>query len=584
MPAAWDVIVVGGGPAGSTVASILLRHRPETRVLVLERAAFPRFHVGESLVPEVNRILHEMGAYEKMERAGFVRKYGATFRWGLQREPWTTLFGEMEALRPLHERFGPVQTLYTWHVDRARYDHLLLDHAASLGAEVRQGAAVSGLIESAGRVQGVVTAQGEEFRARYIVDATGQAGLSGSLADREMDPRLRHVACWGYWRGFHFDPRYTGMLDSTRAFIVAHANGWSWFFPIREDLVSVGVVTSLEAYRDRMRKDPEGFYRQALASSPELRHLLREARLERYREDLPFVHCLSDFSYFSRSLTRPGFARVGDAAGFVDPILSVGCFLGQFFGRVLAYGLSTLLRGDDRLSEEVVWEAYGSHLQDALQAYRQITYFFYRFSGRPEDWWAEARRLVETAGFPRAATDRQAFNLFVTGFAARRGFFRESTAVFDEPFFEEALRQLVSPQSPSGPAKTLPGARHIFRLRGEPMLRPSAVPLEAQGRMAPALRVEIHPEGACPEQRFLRRLYVPPSFAPLFQLVDGRRSVRQLGESLLDRIGAGPAHRAYVARYTQMILAGLWERGLAEAVAAEGAAESRRGGEYSRAS
>ncbi|MDE1977592.1 MAG: tryptophan 7-halogenase, partial [Elusimicrobia bacterium] len=443
--ASWDCVIAGGGPAGATLASILLRHRPETRIVILEKERFPRFHVGETLVSEINRILHEMGAYEKVAREGFVRKYGATFRWGANPQPWNMLFGEMESLRPLEERFGSVQTAYTWHVDRAKYDRCLLDHAASLGAAVLEGVSAVSLIEENGRTAGVRGGDGKDYRGRFVVDATGQAGFAAGLSERELDPRLKHVAYWGYFRGFKMDSRYTGAIGSSRAFIAAHPNGWSWFFPIRPDLASVGVVTDFQSHRAGPKGDPEAFYRSALASCPELSGLLRGAELVPYEKGSVLVHSLRDFSYLSRTLTRPGFARVGDAAGFVDPILSVGCFLGQFFGRMLAYGLLTLLDGRSGLEEGAVFEAYADHFRDALAAYREMTYFFYRFNERPEAWWAKARALVQDADFPRAAADRQAFNVFVTGLAARRSLFRAPTAVFDAPFFQEAARQWIAP-------------------------------------------------------------------------------------------------------------------------------------------
>lgn len=554
----WDVAIVGGGPAGSTLAALLKRHRPTTRVIVLERSRFPRFHVGETFVSEINRVLDEMGAYAKVDGAGFVRKYGATFRWGAQPEPWHMVFAALDDLRPQGER--GVQTSYTWHVDRAVYDRILLDHARELGAEVRTGVAATPLVED-GRTVGVLV-DGEPIPARWVVDATGQAGFAGSLADREMDPHLQNIAYWGYFRGFRLTPEYNGDLHSSRAFIVAHPTGWSWYFPIRPDLVSVGVVTTLGAHRTRGERDTHGFFTGAIRDCPELVGLLDGAELVPYEPGLPLVHRITDFSYVSRSIVQPGLLRVGDAAGFVDPILSVGCFLGQSGARYLAYALLATLRDDARFTEPELLSSYAEHVHETLGAFRQLTYFFYRFNERPDAWWAEARRLVADAGFPRRATDLHAFTAFASGFAARRGVFREPTNQFDEPFFMDAFRRLVDPEAalPAPPRLT---DTDVVALVGPATRVRRAVPVEGTGTMTPALRVEVR-GGAFDDASttFVRRMLVPPSMDPLFDLLDGQRDLGTLGRDLADRIGVNDDHRPAVARYVNAVVAGLAERGL----------------------
>lgn len=560
-----DVLVVGGGPAGATLASILLRHRPATRVVILERQSFPRFHVGETLVSEINRVLFEMGAYERIDRAGFVRKWGATFRWGTSPDPWNMLFATLDEIRP--NDAGEVQTAYTWHVDRARYDALLLEHARSLGADVRE-ASVASLLEEDGRVVGVSLADGASLRARWVVDATGQAGLAGSAAEREMDPHLRNIAYWGYFEGCGTNEVWTGTPERSRAFIVAHENGWSWLFPIREGLVSVGVVTTLASHRAREEKSPLAFYRGAIEACPELRALLARAELVPYAEGQPLVHRIQDFSYVSRSIVRPGLVRVGDAAGFVDPILSVGCFLGQSFARHLAYGLRTLLDGGSPLDEATVLGAYEDHVRETLHAFREVTWFFYRFNERQDAWWAEARRLVASGGFPAGASDHHAFTAFATGFAARRSVFREPNGVFGEPFFDDAFRRLVDPTHAHGP-RDRPATRLAPTMRpqlvGPVVTKASAVPLDGAGKVVPALRVEVETAQARDGDRLVRRMLVPPSMQALFPTLDGTRSLVAVGEALADVLGVAPEHRPDVARYARSVVAGLEERGLVRA-------------------
>lgn len=555
-----DVLVLGGGPAGATLASILLRHRPGTRVRILEREVFPRFHVGETLVAEVNLVLAEQGAYEAVSAAGFVEKYGATFRWGTDGRPWNLLFATMDELRPPKAETGEVQTAYTWHVDRAVYDRILLDTAVAAGAELVRAHGRT-LLREGGRVVGVRDAEGREHRARFVVDATGQAGLEGSAADRELDPHLRNVAYWSYFRGFGFEDALNGTFDRSRAFIVAHPYGWSWYFPIRPDLVSVGVVTRAD---ERPKLDPEALFAAAVASCPELSRLLAGAESVLYEPGAPRVHVIRDYSYLSRSIHEPGFARVGDAAGFVDPILSVGCFLAQTGARHLAYSLRTLLDGAPGLDEATVLGGYADHVSETLRAFRDLTWFFYRFNERPDAWWATARSLLAGAGFPAQATDHHAFAAFATGFAARRAVFREPNSTFGEPFFAEAYTRLVDPGGapPARPAPLGPADRP--RLRGPVDLRPSAVPLDGQGRVIPALRVEVRTPRGHDGDTLVRRLFVPPSMAPLFGWLDGHTDLAGLTARLQAELAVEPAHRATLARYVRGVVAGLHERGLVE--------------------
>ncbi len=567
----WDVIVIGGGPAGSTAAGMLLRHRPHSRVLVLEKARFPRFHVGETMVTELNRTLGELGVYDRMESAGFVRKLGASFVWGDGDTPWHMLFGEMERVRTVDTGMGTVQTTWSWHVDRARYDEVLLDHAATLGATVEQAVGVDRLVrDDTGRVTGVHTGDGRTLHARYVIDATGQQGLEGSLSDRALDPILRNVAHGTYWTGARLAPEYNGTLAASRAFIVAHPHGWSWVFPVAEDLVSVGVVTSVEHKKAMRGVDPEAFVRQAIADSPHLSHILEDATMVPGPQDR-LVRVTSDFSYTSRSIVQPGLIRVGDAAGFVDPILSVGCFLGQSFARFLAYALRTVL--DDGMDETRALAAYEHQVRDTLRAFRELTYFFYRFNHAPDDWWAHARDLVADTAFPRVESDREAFLAFATGFAAHGSVWREPGSFFDDVFFLDLFSRFVQPSASRDPSRDTVGDDDVVALLGPVTWADSAVPLDGEGRLAPSLRVEVavdDHEGA----RRLRRMQIPPAMRPLFDQLDGHRTLAEACDRMADARNIPAQHRPALTRYARWVAQSLVDRGLAARTprAGEGAA------------
>lgn len=558
----WDCIIIGGGPAGATVASILLKYRPHTKILIYEAARFPRFHVGETLVSELNVVLEEMGVYAKVANAGFIKKFGATFVWGNDSMPWNMLFGELDRPKATQDDENICQTKYTWHVERSRYDKILLDHAESLGATIQQGLKVATLVHEEGRVTGVVDVHGNTEQARIVIDATGQSGLCGSLLERDIDVRLRNVAYWGYYRNFKLEPEYNGGPDASRAFIIAHPFGWSWMFPIREDVVSFGVVTSLAHHQANPKITPQDFLRRSIESSPELKRLLGEAVPVLDDPELSPIRRVQDFSYLSKSIYQPGLVRVGDAAGFVDPILSVGCFLGQALGRVLAYALNTILENDTQVDEARALTAYADHVRDTLNSFRELTYFFYQFNGRPDDWWDMARELVSDSVFPQASDNRQAFLQFVTGFVAHGSSWREPSVVFDESFFLDIFKRFVKPiESPEQDAFVMTPETTV-QLKGEVIRVDSAVPVDGKGHLAPSLRIEVRDPGHDGEQSSMQRLHIPCSMAPLLDLMSEPRSVSELSDAMATEIGVSERHRPAVNRYTRGIISSLWRRGL----------------------
>src|SRR6185437_4309369 len=197
-----DVFVIGGGPAGSITAAILRKYNPSIRVLLAEAAAFPRYHIGESLVLEVNRVFADAGVLPKVEEAGFLHKGGASYVWGADRNPWAFFFNEWTGAQTPFEG----QLNYTFHVDRARFDQLLLEHARSLGVEVLQPARVAAMHCEGDRPSRfeVALESGEtvEVTPRFTVDASGRAGIvSRRLSRRVFDPLLKTLATFGYWSG-----------------------------------------------------------------------------------------------------------------------------------------------------------------------------------------------------------------------------------------------------------------------------------------------------------------------------------------------------------------------------------------------
>lgn len=312
-----DVLIIGGGPAGSTAAAFA-RQRGLS-VLLFEKETFPRFRIGESLLPHGNALLRESGVWPAVERAGFVRKYGALFATADGAVQKEVLFSD-----------GIVRGLEsTFQVERSRFDALLLDHARALGAEVRTGHTVVTVRSDPGagaaeadirRPDGSV----ERVTARWILDAAGREHHHPSGLKQELDPpRLaRRVAVYSHFLGV---PRAPGRAAG-HTVVVRLEQGWFWLIPISEEKTSVGLVAPVEALR-RAGGDAASFFQQEVARSAKLRDLMAGATATQ-----PF-RVTADYSYFRRRLAGPRELLLGDAGGFLDPIFSSGVYVALYSAR-----------------------------------------------------------------------------------------------------------------------------------------------------------------------------------------------------------------------------------------------------------
>ena len=415
----FDLVVIGGGPAGSTLAGLAKRYNPGKRVLVLEQAAFPRYHVGESLLIGVVPILKELGAFEKIDAAGFPKKLGSTYVWGRDRSAWTADFTQIPAEEVLGPDGGQERLVrYSWQVERARYDAILLEHAASLGAEVRHGWRALDVVEDAGRVAGVTVCDASgatrEIRAQYVADCSGQSGfLSSRRRVRRYDPRLGNVAVHGYFRGARWKTRFVGHPDKTRIFLCTAEGGWFWYFPISRGIVSVGLVTTRRGLAARRTRDFREHFLQQARSCPEISGLLSEATLTgEVFGDGKEVHVERDWSYLNVASSGPGWLCAGDACVFVDPVLSSGVLLAHTSGHRAACALTTIWRG--ALPAERVWEDYNAHYRRASASFLACALFWYGNDRVARKWWGLTEQLVR-ARLPLPVRSRQAFVTVVAG-------------------------------------------------------------------------------------------------------------------------------------------------------------------------
>jgi ABC-type nitrate/sulfonate/bicarbonate transport system ATPase subunit/flavin-dependent dehydrogenase len=355
-----DVIVVGGGPSGSILASYLAR--AGLRPLVLEREVHPRPHVGESLLCSTTRVFQEIGVLPAIERAEFVRKHGAV---------WTHHADD----RPRQLRFQPIPRLgiaqdWSWHVDRARFDRLLLDHARAAGAEVREGVRVVDVdVGTGGAAVRVQDGGGEhELRARVLVDASGRHTFLGSkLRLKRNDPALRQFAVHGWFENVERGPAETA--DWIQLHVLPGLRAWAWQIPIRAGVTSVGVVTG-DADFPKAGEAVADFFARQVASSPALARSMAGARRlgELARE--------GNAGYAMERYAGDGWLMVGDAARFVDPIFSSGVSVAAESARAAADAITNALAAGDVRAER--FAAYAAALERGIETWRELVLLYYR--------------------------------------------------------------------------------------------------------------------------------------------------------------------------------------------------------------
>jgi flavin-dependent dehydrogenase len=359
-----DVIVVGGGPSGSTAGALLAEQGH--KVLLLEREPFPRYHIGESLIPYTWFTLNRLGVVDWLRRSACPKKYSVQF---------VSITGKVS------QPFYFFQTIkhecaQTWQVWRGEFDQMLLDNAVEKGVELRQHVSVRDVLMDGSRVVGVRAdtrdgRKGEEIRGKVVIDATGRDSLlSRKFGWKDRDPDLNKIAVWSYFEGAMRDP---GLDEGATTVAYVPQKGWFWYIPLHSNTVSVGVVGE-PGYLYRDTRDPDTIFHREAEACAWIRDHIRVGR------QVQPVRVTGEYSYHSQKIGGDGYCLVGDAFAFLDPLFSTGVFLGLKSGEMAADAIHAALASGNGVVTAAHFDDYYARQQRAVMSFRHLVRAFYDLS------------------------------------------------------------------------------------------------------------------------------------------------------------------------------------------------------------
>jgi len=375
----FDIAIIGGGPAGATIASYLAK--AGLSCVVLESTLFPRPHVGESLIPATTPVLHDIGALAKVDAAGFPRKYGAAWTSSAESKIPTMGFKLSQGFSAAEVLFKErdqesVNQDYTYHVDRGRFDLLLLQHAESLGATVYEGVRVhrADTSETCPRVVFTMGRREIGLRVRMVVDASGRSTFLGRQFRLKVpDPVFNQYAIHAWFDGLDRSALATDRKQADFIFIhfLPLTDAWVWQIPITETVTSVGVVTQKQHFA-AARQEWDGFFWDSIDSRPELAEALRQSqRIRPFRPE-------GDYSYAMRAICGDRWLLIGDAARFVDPIFSSGVSVAMNSARLASRDIIAAAEKGD--FSKPAFGTFENKLRRAVRHWYEFISIYYRLN------------------------------------------------------------------------------------------------------------------------------------------------------------------------------------------------------------
>ena len=557
----YDVVVIGGGPAGSTVATLLSMWG--RRVLLLERDFFPRHHVGESLLPGTEHVLKRLGVYDEVNRGGFTHKYGASYVWGRSRKPWTIYFPEVSS----EGLVGASRPDHSFQVDRAKFDKILLDHSRDSGVTVSEGCRATGVVRDSQDTTLVNyldhTQTAQTASCRICVDASGQNSiLSKDFRLRRSNPSFRNIAVYGYFQGGKtvldlepgLNPKNAGNI-----LIVANEAGWIWYIPLEGNRFSVGQVMDAASATEINRVGSKKFLLDNIDATPETAFLLKEARLE---PDL--IRTESDWSYICRKFHGPGFLLVGDAACFIDPVLSSGVYLAMESALKAALAINTSLGRPELTDQAMQW--YEEEYRIVASNFLQMAEHWYAGHRSRKSWFSTARGLIDPNN---NLSIRQAFIHLVGGHTGLSG--QPDLLPFggwSPPELETMYANLerVTPgQSRAKRRISKPDPQIIVRNVAESIphfesgVRYGPYMVERGNSLTPIFQVAHEVHGIVANRFF----YQHPGISLILDNIDGKRSVRDIFDELgIQSDGRGQSDVKERQEYVTRVVQDLYHRKL----------------------
>ena len=353
----WDAIILGGGPAGTTAAAVLAARGRS--VVIVEKEQFPRYKVGESLLPYCYFPLDRIGMIEKLRESSFIKKYSVQFA-SMDGRISTPFYFFKHLDHPASQ---------TWQVMRDEFDQMMLDNAVSKGAHLMMGITAKRLLFEDGRCTGLeIERDGKltKLRAPVTIDCGGRHGFAATqLGWLVPDPRLNKLAIWTYYRGA---VRGEGYDEGATTVAYLPQKGWFWYIPLHPDMVSVGIVAERDyLYRDG--KDLEAIFKRETVFNRWIEeHLAPATRTEPMR-------VTAEYSYRSRYCATNGLVLAGDAFTFLDPVFSSGVLLALLSGESAALAAHDALAAGDTSADR--FKQYGEELCCGIEAMRKLVYAFY---------------------------------------------------------------------------------------------------------------------------------------------------------------------------------------------------------------